>query len=175
MNEKVKTRGILFSGLSLAAIFLLLVGHRPVAGQDQQDQGEEQGLAGSWNVTLRFPQCTSTCPCPGGVPNIPIPAFHRYLREGTILEVPGGSLFRGPGVGSWQPLDDNQFVAHFKFFLFRSDTGGPRGSEVVTSQINLTGPNTFDANATFDLFDAAGNIIGQGCPINETATRFGKP
>ncbi len=46
------------------------------------------------------------------------------------------------------------------------------GSEEVTSQISLTGPNAFEASASFDLFDAAGEIIGQGFVINETATRF---
>jgi len=50
--------------------------------------------------------------------------------------------------------------------------GSRRGSEVVTSHINLTDPDTFDANATFVLFDAAGNVIGQGCPITESGTRL---
>lgn len=41
-----------------------------------------------------------------------------------------------------------------------------------TDEIELTGPDAFEANATFDLFDATGNVIGQGCVINESATRF---
>jgi hypothetical protein len=48
------------------------------------------------------------------------------------------------------------------------------GSEEVTSHIDLTGPNTFEATATFDLFNAAGSKTndGQVCHINETGTRF---
>ena len=165
--------------LLFGSALVLLVGGRPIAGQDEQDQGP--GLAGTWNVTLKFPECSATCPCPGGMPNIRIPALHRYAGEGTITELPGFTLFRGPGLGSWRPLEDNQnqFLAHFKFFLFNgpSQSGAPplgsrRGSEVVTSHINLTGPDTFDANATYDLFDAAGNVIGQGCPITESGTRL---
>lgn len=44
-------------------------------------------------------------------------------------------------------------------------------SEEVTSHIDLTGPNAFEATATFDLFDNAGNKTndGQVCNIHETA------
>jgi hypothetical protein len=164
----------LLCGIALAAMLTLLVGQRPVVGQDDRGEGERRILAGTWNVTLKFPDA-APCSGPGGVPNIPIPALQTYLKGGSILEVPGGFLFRGPGVGSWEHaehLGHHQFVARFKFFLFNSD-GSRRGSEVVTSHIDLTGPNAFEAKATFDLFDAAGNpTAAQGCHINETATRF---
>lgn len=173
MNSRLLKRFSAVAVLALAGAFTLLVGQKAVSGQNASDETEDAKLAGTWNVTLKFPDCTLTCPCPGGIPNIPIPALHTYLKGESLLEVPGGSLFRGPGVGTWEQLDDHDFAAHFKFFLFKFDgTGGPRGSEVVTSQIDLTGPDTFDAAATFDLFDTAGNMTAQGCPINETATRF---
>lgn len=173
MNSSLLKRFSAVAVLALAGVFTLLVGQRAVSGQNASDQSEPKTLAGSWNVTLKFPDCTLTCPCPGGIPNIPIPALHTYLKEESLLDVPGGSLFRGPGVGTWKHLGDRDFTAHFKFFLFKFDgTGGPRGSEVVTSHIDLTGPDAFEAVATFDLFDAAGNMTAQGCPINETATRF---
>ena len=147
-------------------------------------EAEDVNLAGTWNVTAMFPQCTAKCPCPGGVPNIPIPAVHTYVHDGSFVEVPGGTLFRGSGLGSWKRSDDDHFVAHFKFFLFNpppSHPGDPpegsrRGNEVVTSDIDLTGPNTFTAHARFDLFDAAGTTKvndDEVCNINETATRFG--
>jgi hypothetical protein len=135
-------------------------------------QGEDVNLAGTWNLTLKFPECSSTCPCPGGVPNIPIPALHTYVRDGSFVEVPGGTLFRGPGLGSWKRMADDHFVAHFKFFIFNT-SGGRAGSEEVTSHITLTDHDTFEAAATFDLFDPAGNMRAHGCNINETATRFG--
>ena len=94
-----------------------------------------------------------------------------FLKHGFYLEAPGGTLLRGPGMGSWERLDHHQFEARFKFFLFNPD-GSRRGSEEITNHIELTGPDAFEANATFDLFDAAGNMTGQGCAINESATRF---
>ena len=159
-----------FFGVASVAVLVLLAGPRPVSGQGAA-AAESKQLVGTWNVTLHFPACTAACPCPGGVPNIPIPALHAYLQHGSILEISGGSPLRGPGVGSWERVDDHQFTARFKFFLFNPD-GSRRGSEEITNHIELTGPDAFEANATFDLFDAAGNMTGQGCAINESATRF---
>jgi hypothetical protein len=42
----------------------------------------------------------------------------------------------------------------------------------VTSHIDLSGPDAFEAAAEFDLFDPTGNLTGQGCPINETGARL---
>jgi hypothetical protein len=148
-------------GLALAVLLSLLV---------SSAAAESSKLVGTWNVTLRFPVCDAICTCPGGVPNIPIPALHQYQQHGGLLEV-GSSVFRGPGVGSWERDGNHQFVARFKFFLFNPDFSR-RGSEEVTNDIRLTGPDEFTATATFDLFDAAGNMTAQGCLINETATRF---
>jgi hypothetical protein len=161
------------SVIAFASILTLLVGQRSVVGQDDQGEGHSKTLAGTWNVTATFPQCTAACPCPGGVPNIKIPALHTYVKGGSLVEVPGGTLFRGPGTGSWEHADDHQFVARFKFFIFNA-LGMRTASEEVTSHIDLTDANTFEAAATFDLFDAAGKQInvGQVCNINETATRF---
>ena len=156
------TRFTWFPGLALAVLFTLLAGS---AGAD------DRHLEGTWNVTLRFPVCSSQCPCPGGTPNIPIPALHLYLKHGSFMEVSGGSPLRSPGLGSWERIGPHQFEARFKFFLFNPD-GSRRGSEEITNHIELTGPDAFEANATFDLFDAAGNMTGQGCAINESAARF---
>ena len=164
----MKTRWLLLFGVGLAVILTLLAGQRPASGQEGE---EDRNLVGTWNVTLQFPVCSPTCPCPGGIPNIPVHALQTYVRRGTIVEAPAGTLFRGPGLGSWTGEDDHDFVAHFKFFLFKPD-GTPRGSEEVTDNIDVTGANTFTAAATFDLFDTAGNMLAQGCPINESATRF---
>ena len=114
--------------------------------------------------------CTPLCTCPGGVPNIPILTLNTYLKDDTLLVALGG-LFAGPGHGSWERIEHNHFNARFKFFLFNPN-GMRTGSEVVTKDIRLTGPDTFEATSTFDLFDAAGNVTAQGCIINETATRF---
>jgi hypothetical protein len=162
--------------LIIAAMMTMLIGTsaQTTAKNDQGESGEgaqNRNLRGTWNVTLRFPVCSASCPCPGGAPNIPIPTLNTYLKDGTMLVALGGSLFSGPGQGSWQHLDPDQFNAHFKFFLF-TPAGTLRGSEEVKKSIFLTGPDTFEATSTFDVFDTAGNTTAQGCIINETATRF---
>ena len=161
-----KMSGKAFFAVASMAMLSLSFGPTAAAGQDGKGR-----LAGTWNVTLKFPTCSATCPCPGGVPNLPIPALQSFQRHGSIVEIGGGSLLRGPGVGTWERTDDDRFTARFKFFIFNAD-GTRRGSEEITDDIELTGPDAFEANATFDLFDATGNLIGQGCAISESATRF---
>jgi hypothetical protein len=59
---------------------------------------------------------------------VPIPILNSYLEDGTLLVALGGSLFSGPGYGSWERTGHNQFKARFKFFLFTS-SGALRGDE----------------------------------------------
>ena len=157
-------------GMALAVLLALLVGQAPVFGKD--DKEGKPKLVGTWNVTLMFPECTTACGCPGGVPNIPIPVLQTYLKHGAMLEV--GSIFlRSTGLGSWERIREGHFVARHKFFLINPD-GSRRGSEEVTIDIRLTGSDAFEGHATFDLFGPDGAPIpgSTGCIINSTATRF---
>ena len=152
-------------GVSVTLAFAVLC-----ATDAKPDDNREQKLQGTWNVTLRFPECSAVCPCPGGVPNIPIASLNTFQKDGTLLAALG-SLFAGAGHGSWERIGHNHFRARFKFFLFNAN-GIRTGSEEVTKDIRFTGPDAFEAISTFDLFDLAGNMTSQGCIINETATRF---
>jgi hypothetical protein len=151
------------AGLTLAVMLMLLVGS---AGAD------DSTLEGTWDVTVRFPEeaCTAPCTCPGNTPNIPIQGLHQYQRHGALVEIPS-TVFRGPGVGAWERFGQDEFAARFKFFFFNS-AFVRIGSEEIMSRIRLTSPDTFEATATFDLFDIAGEPTAQGCSINVTATRF---
>jgi hypothetical protein len=157
-------------GVLLVAAFALLSTREVKSGDQLGQDPRDSQLAGTWNVTLRFPVCNAVCTCPGGVPNIPIATLNTYEKDGTLL-VALGSLFAGPGHGMWERIDHNHYTARFKFFLFNA-SGQRVGSEILTKDIHLTGPDTFEATSTFDFFDVAGNMTAQGCPINETATRF---
>src|SRR5258705_5517195 len=80
-----------------AMITTLLIGTsaQSIQTNDQGGSGEgaqDRKLQGTWNVTLRFPVCSASCPCPGGVPNIPIPTLNTYLKDGTMLVTLGGSF-----------------------------------------------------------------------------------
>jgi hypothetical protein len=152
-------------GLVLAILFTMLIGS--VRAQDINP------LVGTWDVTLRFPEssCNNACSCPANTPNIPIPTLNTFLEQGGMMWS-GGALVVSTGHGTWEDLGDNQFTARFKFFIFDLTTGFPTGVEEVTKDIRFTGPDTFEATSTYDLFDAAGTVVAQGCIINETATRF---
>jgi hypothetical protein len=158
--------------VSIVLLLCLLVSNNGATGQDPQPPAHGQPLVGTWNVTLRFPVCGMTCPCPGGIPNIPIPALHAYSSDGTMEEVSGGSLFRGDALGSWEHVRNNEYSARYKFFVFNPATGVRTLTEVVMSQIQLQGHDAFDATATFDLFAADGTPIPNTCQINITGTRF---
>jgi len=121
-------------GMTLAVMLTMLVGQGLVFGHDDGDRKEPRKLEGTWNVTLLFPDCTSQCPCPGGVPNIPIPGLHMYLKHGSFLATSGGSLLSGPQLGSWEGIGHHQFEARYKFFLFNPD-GSPRGNEEVRTTL----------------------------------------
>jgi len=151
--------------LALALLFTMLVGS--VRAQDSNT------LVGTWDVIIRFPEssCNNACNCPGNTPDIPLPTLNTFLEQGGMLWS-GGALVVSTGHGTWEDLGDNQFTARFKFFIFDLTTGFPTGSEEVTKDIRVTGPDTFEATSTYDLFDAAGTVVAQSCIINETATRF---
>jgi hypothetical protein len=69
-------------------------------------------------------------------------------------------------------VGDNNYPARFKFLIFDLATGFRTGSEVVTKDIVVTGPDTFEATSTYDFFDGEGTLLASGCIINETGTRF---
>jgi hypothetical protein len=152
-------------GMMLAVLCTMLVGS---VGAD------ERKLEGTWNITVRFDRCDASCPCPPGVTtDTPVPGLHQYLKHGALLDAPGGGLLRGPGLGSWERIGHNQFVARFTMFLFNPDFSR-RGSNEATSHIHLTGPDAFEATVILDSFDATGNRTSpdEGCPVTLTATRF---
>ena len=139
-------------GLALAVLLTLLVGS--VGADDSK-------LEGTWDVTLQFPEETCDrpeCNCPGNTPNIPIPALNTFLKGGGMLWS-GSALAVVTGQGGWERLGRNHYMARFKFYIFNPETGFRTGYEELTKDIRLTGPDTFEATTTYDLFDAADQLL----------------
>jgi hypothetical protein len=167
-------RSTQLSRLALAALLTLLVGQVPVFGNDDREEGEHRKLEGTWDVILRFPEETcarAECNCPGNTPNIPIPALNTFLKHGGMLWS-GSALAVVTGQGEWEHRRRKHYTARFKFYIFNPATGFRMGYEELTKDIRLTSRDTFEATTTYDLFDAAGDLIATECVINETATRF---
>jgi len=151
--------------LALVVLTALLIG---------SVRADDRKLEGTWDVTLQFPEetCVRTeCSCPGNTANIPIPALNTFLKGGGMLWS-GSALAVVTGQGGWERLGRNHYRARFKFYIFNPATGFRTGYEELTKDIRLTGPDTFEATTTYDLFDAADQLIATECVINETATRF---
>jgi hypothetical protein len=167
------TRFTRLLGITLTVMLTLPVGQGLVFGHDDGDRTASNKLEGTWDVTLRFPEssCNNACNCPGNTPNIPLPTLNTFLKHGGML-YSGTALVAGPGQGVWERLGHRHFMARFKFFIFDLTTARRTGTSELTKDIRLTGPDTFEATTTYDLFDTAGNPLAQGCIINESATRF---
>ena len=153
-------------GMTLAVLLTLLIG---------SVRADDSKLEGTWDVTLKWPKATcdrTACNCPGGVPNIPITTLNTFLKGGGMVWSTN-VLFVGPGQGQWQSLGHNDFMDHFKFWIFDLSTGFPIRYEDVTQDIHLTSRDTYKGTMTYDLFDAAGNILARECSVNiDSATRF---
>src|SRR5436305_1376511 len=89
-----------------------------LTGLVMADDRNERKLEGTWYVILRFPAstCNSTCNCPGGQPNIPLPTLNTFLKHGGMVWS-GGSLVAGSGQGEWKLIEQNHYIARFKFFI----------------------------------------------------------
>jgi len=137
MNSRLLKRLSAVVALAFAGTLVLLVGQKPASVQGASEEEEHGGLVGTWNVTLKFPVCSTACPCPGGVPNIPISALHTYQKGETLLEVPGGTLFRGPGVGTWERVDADQ-SRHASSSSSLNPTGAAAPQPTRSSRATLT-------------------------------------
>src|SRR5262245_19517389 len=152
-------RFIRLSGMVLAVMLTLLVGSVKADGSK---------LEGTWDVILKWPEATcarTACNCPGGVPNIPITTLNTFLKGGGMVWS-ATTFLVGPGQGAWQRIDHHQFEARFKFYIFDLATGFATLYEEVTQDIHLTGRDTYTGTMTYDLFNAAGDLLVQGCAVN---------
>ncbi len=137
----------------------------------QVHKGNEQGLVGSWDVTVTIRDCQTGDP----IPFIPIfPAMVTYNQGGTMQESDLGApgLVHLLGHGVWEHQNGRRYSAAFRDLLFNDRTFV--GTNVVREAITLgPGGDTYTATATFELLDANGEVIpGAGGCGTETATRF---
>lgn len=156
----------------------------------QAQNGNEQGLVGSWDVQITIRDCQT------GTPFFSFPAMITYNQGGTMQESDLGSpgLVRLLGHGVWNHQNGRQYSAAFRFLNFNPDrtfagtnvvrqaiTLGPGtiGPGTITlgpgSDIRLItrGSNTYTSTDTSEVLDANGDVIpGAGGCATETAIRF---
>jgi hypothetical protein len=169
MRKRAFAVAAIIATVSLGA-GLTFNGPEALAAQSSQNGRK---LVGTWDVVFRFPVCDQVCTCPGGVPNIPVPATQTYHGDSTMIEVGGGLLFRSAALGRWQHLSGHRFASTFRAFLFFPD-GTRRGIQLARSEIYLYDNDTFEAAAASQQFLADGTPIpgAEACPIHVSGTRM---
>lgn len=156
---------LIISIFTSLAIMLMVTG---VAGNGDLDheRGRPRGLVGTWNATVTLLNCADGTPLP--IP--PIQALNTFLENGSMLETGNRSGNRSPGHGTWASLGRNRYEIRFMFFLFNAD-GTPNGRQEVHGEIQLSGRDQFTAISTFQVFNANGGLVAEGC-ATQSSTRF---
>ncbi len=152
-------------GVSIAILVLAVFAQVRMSAQVQN--GNEQGLVGSWDVQVTIRDCQT------GTPFFSFPATMTYEQGGTMQETDLGdpSLVRLPGHGVWEHQNGRHYSAAFRFLNFNPDRTFA-GRNVIRSAIRLgQSGDTYTSTDTVEILDASGNVMSRGCATS-TATRF---
>lgn len=152
-------------GASLVILMLAVFAQVWVSAQAQSDN--DQGLTGSWDVTVTARDCES------GTPLFNFLAVQTYNQGGTMqtgnLGAPGLVYLDGHGV--WEHIKGRQYSIAFRVLKFNPD-GSFAGKDVIRDVISLDlGGDTYTSTGGIDILDPDGNLILRGCATT-TATRF---
>ena len=134
----------------VVALILLLTTVQLARGDD--NSREKRTLTGNWVVTV-----TRIDPPPGLPPTFL--SLQTYFAEDLFLEESNTNLIRSSARGEWDKTGHRQFSRSFLFFRFdasRIFIGTARNAATIT--LSEDG-QTFEAAATLELFDAAGNLL----------------
>lgn len=154
-----------FGGASLVILVLAVFAQVWVSAQVQNVN--EQGLSGSWDVTVTARDCES------GTPLFSFLAVQTYNQGGTMqasnLGAPGIVSLDGHGV--WNHIKGRQYSAAFRVLKYNLD-GTFAGKDVIRDVVTLDlGGDTYTSTGGVEILDPNGNLILRGCATT-TATRF---
>jgi hypothetical protein len=160
-KQILKAIGVASLAILVLAVFAL------VRVPAQAQNGNEQGLVGSWDVQVSIRDCQT------GTVFFSFPAMITYNQDGTMQETDlgGPGLVRLSGHGVWERQNARQYSAAFRFLNFNPDRTFA-GRNVVRSAISLEqSGDSYTSTDTVEILDANGNLITRGCGTS-TATRF---
>jgi hypothetical protein len=154
--------------ISVASLaFLLLAVFAQVRVLAQAQHGNEQGLVGSWNVSVTLRDCES------GTPLVTFAAMNTYNHGGTTQQtaVPGPEGTALPGHGVWSHQTGRDYLGAFQFFSLNPD-GTHAGRVIVRSAISLEqSGDDYTSTDTAEVYNANGDLLFRSCSTS-TATRF---
>jgi hypothetical protein len=152
---------------SASPVILMLAVFAQVWVSAQAQSNSDQGLTGSWDVTVTARDCES------GTPLFNFLAVQTYNQGGTMqtgnLGAPGLVYLDGHGV--WEHIKGRQYSIAFRVLKFNPD-GSYAGKDVIRDVISLDlGGDTYTSTGGIDILDPDGNLILRGCATT-TASRF---
>jgi hypothetical protein len=125
-------------------------------------------IVGVWEVTRHGVNCNTSQEISS------FPALMTFHRDGTLIGQaypPLPTNAYGPAEhGVWQHGPGNTFSARFVAYSY-DNSGAFAASIVVTVTGQLTSANGFSYNATIQVYDADGNLLGTFCG-RATGERF---
>ena len=158
----------IFKAIGVASLAMLVLGVLAHVGVSAQVQnGNEQGLIGSWDleVTLRD--------CQDGSVIVRFPAMNTYNQGGTTQQTAPPEPFSTflPGHGVWSHQTANSYSGAFRFFKLNPD-GNVATKTIVRSAISLERDgNSYTSTDTAETLNANGELLFRGCSTT-AATRF---
>jgi hypothetical protein len=112
-------------------------------------------LEGTWRVQVTLRVCQT------GAEIRTFPTLVTFAQGGTMTETT--SAPRGPGHGVWTRKGGHAYGAVFEAFTF-NPAGVWTGTQRVTQSAELgDDPDTFNAHASSELFDAGGALLQTDC------------
>ena len=136
-------------------------------GNGSLQNGNEQGLVGSWNLLVTLRDCQT------GTEFVTFPAMNTYNQGGTTQQAapaePGSASL--PGHGVWSHQTARRYSSAFQFFTLNL-AGALTGRVIVRSAISLgRGGNDYTSTDTAEVLNTNGDVVIRACSTT-TATRF---
>jgi hypothetical protein len=165
MNSKIMKA----LGATIAAVLMITALTAGFARGQKSNAPElssgKRSIEGAWKNQVRIVDCDTRTVF------ATFPGLLTYHHGGTVSETAGDTPFRSSGGGTWVFNGSQSYGAKFMFYTF-SPGGVPAGYFKVVQNIHLSDDgNVLTDNATFEIYDAAGNLMQTGC-AEATATRF---
>jgi hypothetical protein len=158
----------LTGGASLVLVAIAAVAQIWVSAQVQSTN--DQGLVGSWDVTVTPRDCETGNPAP--FPPV-FSAVQTYNLGGTMLAsvLPGPGVITLEGHGVWAHRKGLQYSSAIRFLRYNQN-GTYAGKDVVRDLISVDiSGDTFTGTGTVDILDPNGTMIFRGCATS-IGTRF---
>lgn len=121
-------------------------------------------IIGTWVSRVTITNCQT------GAVLANVQALNTFNQGGTMTEA-GNSLLRSGGQGSWGRDKGDEYDSVFMFFRFNGDGSYGGYQKVQRSHVLSDDRSTLSTVGTFEVFNAAGNMIATACS-SETAIRL---